>query len=353
MRVKSKILAVAVGALVLHWMSGTAHAASKGEIVYFLPSSTNPYIGQMEKGARAKAQDEGLSVKFLENNFNQSEQNAQVQQQLSSGEKVVGYVWYPFDNAAGVGAMRALYRSGAPVIVTNQLPLKGTGQFFTAYAGASDFLSGKTAADMLLAACAKSTTDKCKDGAIIRFPAGVSAGDDRVEGFESAIKGKLTVLSVTPADGFLEDAGYKVASQIIPAEKSKLTWLYTENDSMAGAAAQAARENGLVPGKTVLIVGGTCHGDSSHVVNGDLVGTAIQSGYFEGWLAVQTLVKYLHTGKVVPGSVYLPADPDTPPSDNGAPHKYNFLPNPPVGNSQAAYNQAKLWGRTATELCNF
>ncbi|MCB8881523.1 sugar ABC transporter substrate-binding protein [Acidisoma cellulosilytica] len=335
-----------------HWTDSRAFAEDKGEIVYFLPSSTNPYIGQMERGAKAKAAESGYAVKFLENNFNQAEQNAQVQQQLASGEKVAGYVWYPFDNAAGVGAMRALSRTGVPVVVTNQLPLKGTEKFFTAYAGASDDLSGKTAGEMLLAACAHSAT-KCDAGAIIRFPAGVSAGDDRVTGFENAIKGKLTVISVTPADGFLEDSGYKVASQIIPAEKSKITWVYTENDSMAGATAQAARENGLIPGKNIFIIGGTCHGDSSHVVNGDLIGTAIQSGYFEGWLAVQTLVKYIKTDVVLPGSVSLPADPNTPPSDSGSPHKYNFLPNPPVGNSQAAYDQAKLWGRPAKELCNF
>jgi len=144
-----------------------------------------------------------------------------------------------------------------------------------------------------------------------------------------------------------------VAAHIIPAHKNELTWVYTENDSIAGATAQAARENGLTPGQNILIVGGTCHGDSSHVVNGDLVGTAIQSGYFEGWLAVQTLVKYIRTGKVIPGEVYLPADPNAPPSDEGAPHKFNFLPNPPVGNSQAAYDKARLWGRTAKELCNF
>ncbi|WP_208948479.1 sugar ABC transporter substrate-binding protein [Segnochrobactrum spirostomi] len=351
---KTGLATVALGALAvaLPWLAGAALAADKGEIVVFVPSSTNPYIGQFEKGAKAKAQELGYSVKAIENNFNQSEQDSQVQQQLASGEKVAGYIWWPFENAAGIGALRALSKSGAPVIVSNQFPLKGTDKFYTAYAGANDILSGKTAAEMLLKACADAKI-KCGKGAIIRFPAGVSAGDDRVTGFEEAVKGKLDVISVTPTAGFLEDEGYKVAAQIIPANKGELTWIYTENDSIAGAAAQAARENGLTPGKDILIVGGTCHGDSSHVVNGDLVGTAIQSGYFEGWLAVQTLVKYIDTGKVEPGEVYLPADPDHPPADTGAPHKLNFLPNPAVGNTQAAYDQAKLWGKSIKELCNF
>lgn len=330
-----------------------SRAADKGEIVIFIPSSTNPYIGQFEKGAKDKAAALGYSVKVIENNFNQSEQDSQVQEQLASGTPAAGFVWWPFENAAGLGSLRALSASGAPVIVSNQLPLKGTEKFWTAYAGANDFLSGKTAADMLLAACADDKSIRCGKGVIIRFPAGVSAGDDRATGFEDEVKGKLETAAIVPTAGFLEDEGYKVAAQIIPANKDGLTWIYTENDSIGGASAQAARENGFTPGKTILIVGGTCHGDPTHVLNGDLIGTAIQSGYFEGWLAVQTLAKYKATGKVEPGEVYLPANPDAPPSDEGAPHKYNFLPNPAVGNTQADYDKARMWGRSIKELCDF
>ncbi|KAA1183961.1 sugar ABC transporter substrate-binding protein [Rhizobium tropici] len=330
----------------------SAEAASKGTIVVFVPSSTNPYIGQFQLGAKAKATDLGYDIKVIENNFNQSEQDSQVQQQLASGDKVAGYIWWPFENAAGIASLRALSQSGAPVILSNQYPIRGTEAFWTAYAGANDFLSGKTAAEILVDACSKAGA-KCDKGAIIRFPAGVSAGDDRATGFQDAVKGKLNVLDVVPTAGFLEDEGYKVASQIIPAHKGELTWLYTENDSLAGAAAQAAKENGLTPGKDIFIVGGTCHGDSKHVKSGEIAGTAIQSGYFEGWMAVQALGKFVAQGKVVDGEKYLEASPDTLPSDSDPLYKYNFLPNPAVANSQAAYDAAKLWGKSADQLCNF
>jgi len=332
--------------------ASAAYAESKGSVVVFVPSSTNPYIGQFQLGAKDKAKELGYDVKVIENNFNQAEQDSQVQQQLASGEQVAGYVWWPFENAAGVASLRALSQSGAPVIVSNQYPIKGTEAFWTAYAGANDFLSGKTAAEILLDACAKAEI-KCDKGAIIRFPAGVSAGDDRATGFQDAVKGKLNVLDVVPTAGFLEDEGYKVAAQIIPAHKGELTWLYTENDSLAGAAAQAAKENGLTPGKDIFIVGGTCHGDSKHVKSGEIAGTAIQSGYWEGWMAVQALGKYVAQGKVVDGEKYLEGTPDAAPSDADPLYKYNFLPNPAVGNTQAAYDAAKLWGKTADQLCNF
>lgn len=352
-RIAYSIAGAFAAAVLSQALANDALAASKGKIVAFIISSTNPYIGQWEKGAKAKAAELGYDIKFVENNFNQTEEDSQVQQELASGEKVAGYIWWPFQNAAGVASLRALSKTGAPVILTNQYPIKGSDAFWTAYAGASDILSGKTAAEMLLAACAKQTKVKCDKGLIIRFPAGYSAGDDRVTGFEDVAKGKLTTVDVVPSGGFMEDDGYKVASQIIPAHKQGLTWLYTENDSMAGAATQALKENGLTPGKDVFVVGGTCHGDPTHVVNGDLVGTAIQSGYFEGWLAVQVLAKYQATHKVLDGEKFFDANPDTPPSDAGAPYRFNFIPNPAVGNTQAAYDSTRMWGMSIKQLCDF
>ncbi|MBB1250925.1 hypothetical protein [Rhizobium sp. G21] len=87
--------------------------------------------------------------------------------------------------------------------------------------------------------------------------------------------------------------------------------------------------------------------------NGEIAGTAVQSGYWEGWMAVQALGKYVAQGKVLDGEKYLDANPDATPSDSDPLYKYNFLPNPAVGNSQAAYDAAKLWGKTADQLCNF
>ena len=51
-------------------------AASKGTIVAFIISSTNPYIGQWKKGAEAKAKELGYDIKVIENNFNQTKRTA-------------------------------------------------------------------------------------------------------------------------------------------------------------------------------------------------------------------------------------------------------------------------------------
>ena len=140
--------------------------------------------------------------------------------------------------------------------------------------------------------------------------------------------------------------GYKTASQIIPAHKNEISWVYTENDSLAEGVIQALKENGLHPGKDVLVVGGTCHGDTTNLLNKEIIGTGIQAAYLEGWSSVQSTHKYLQSKKVADGETYLPGDPNTAPSDAGEPHRFNFIPNPWVGNTQADLDNFKLWGHT-------
>lgn len=348
-------LATAAAALALFMglAAAPALAASAGKVVVFMPPGTDNYLAQWQVGAKAKAKDLGYDIKIIESSRDQAEQDSQVQQELASGEDVAGYIWWPYVNAAGTGSLRALSQTGKPIIFTNQYPIAGTEKFWTAYAGVDDFLNAKTAAEMLLAACAKSTTVKCGKGMIFTFPAGYSAGADRAKAFREAVKGKLDVIEQEPA-GFMSQEGYKAASQLIPPKKDEVTWVYTESDAVGQGVIQALKEVGKTPGKDVLVVGGTCHGDTSDLVSGSLVGTGVQAAFLEGWQSVQTLHKVLKNGgKVNDGKLYLPATADTKPSDDGMASRYNFIPNPAVGNTQADLDKFRLWGWTFKELCNY
>jgi ribose transport system substrate-binding protein len=340
--------------------TGASAAKTSGLIVVLMPSSTNTYLAQWEVGAKDKAKKLGYDIKIIENNFDQAEQDSQVTQELTSGDKPVGYIWWPADQKAGLASLQKLDGTGLPIVQTNQLPLAGTEKDWTAYAGVDDLTNGKVAADLLVKEMTKAGKFPNIDGGIIsRFPIGYSAGDFRDQGLETGLKAagaQYTILATDPA-GFQETDGYKSASQLIPANKSKgLLWAYGNNDALAGGIVKAAKESGLTPGKDIFIVGGTCHGDLSSVESGALVGTAIQSAYLEGWLSVQTMFKIVQNGGKVqdgnsPDSASLSTS--TPPSDSGMAYKYNFMPNPPVANNAAAIDATSLWGWTMRFLCNY
>ncbi len=147
---------------------------------------------------------------------------------------------------------------------------------------------------------------KCDKGLIITFPAGYSAGSDREKAFRKAAP-KLDVIQTQPS-GFMAQEGYKTASQIIPAHKSEITWVYTENDSLADGVIQALKENGLHPGKDVLVVGGVCHGDTTNLLNG-VVDRHRRPGGVPGRLVVGAIDLQIPQHQEGAGrQVYLPAD---------------------------------------------
>ena len=342
---KSETTAAGAGA------GGAGGAGGSKEIVVFIPSSTNRYIQQWEAGAKEKAAKLGYTVRILEAG-DKDTQSQQVDQQLAAATKPAGYVWWPTANEALVGKLTQLGASGVPVIQTNQLPIKGTEKSWTAYAGVNDILNGQYAGEMLMDAC-KSAAKACKDGIIARFPTGYSAGDDRITGFKKAA-GSLNVLQTVDTGGFQEKEGYDTTKSVVAANKDKISWVYGNNDAIAAGVIQALEESGLKPGKDVLVVGGTCHGDSSNLLGGKLVGTAIQPAFLEGYLSVQVLNQYLKNGKKVEdGEFNVPPDANTPPSDDAVPHKYNFMPNPKIAPTQKAYDEAKIWGYSMKQLCDY
>ena len=336
---------------------GSSAPASNGLIIMFGPASSNNYVAELFKGARATAKAEGYDLKIIENNFDQPTEDNQVQQQLASGQKPLAYGWWPSDNKAGIGSQRALAQSGVPVFMVNQLPIKGTEKYWVAYAGVNDVYNGFVAGKMLLKARAALVAGghklHSKGGNVIEvgFPAGYSAGTDRDKGFAQATKGSgIKVIASQPA-GFDPASGFKIGSQLIAANKSKgIDLVYSQNSALDDGVIQALQEAGYHPGTDVMAVGGTCHGNLKPLLAGEEFGTGLQAARLEGSYMLGVIARYLKTKKVVPGAFQAPAVAGKMPPVTTV-HRYNFIPNPPVYKDNA--NTIKLWGFTVKQLCTY
>lgn len=355
--VRSMTVLVAVAALAVALVGADAGAQSKGTIIFFGPTSSNNYVAELYKGARETAKKRGYTLKIIENNFNQSEEDVQVQQQLASGQKPIAYGWWPADNKAGIGSQRALARSRVPVFMVNQLPLKGTNDFWVAYAGVNDVLNGRVAGQMILKArtalvkAGHKLNSKGGNVIVVRFIAGYSAGDDRDKGFASATKGSgLRIIGKVNA-GFDPATGYKFGAQLIAANKRKgIDLVYAHNSALAAGVIQALEEADLEPGKDVMVVGGTCHGNIKPLLQGKEFGTGLQAARLEGVYMLDVIAKYLQTKKVRGGSYVAPANRNGIPAIKSV-YRYNFIPNPAVIGKAAL--KTKLWGFTMRQLCTY
>src|SRR5690606_2428612 len=102
--------------------AGAAMAQDKPLIISFNGPAGEAYVGKFITGLKATAEQNGYDIEVFENQFNQAEQDQQVQQVLAAGKTPDVFIWWPSDAVAGLGSLRALAKTGVPVLKINQLP---------------------------------------------------------------------------------------------------------------------------------------------------------------------------------------------------------------------------------------
>ena len=333
-----------------------AEADAPKAITVLMPPGTDTYLAEWQRGAREQGEALGFDVTIVENNFDQAEQDLQVQQALS-GDLPDMFVWWPVDNAAGVASLKAMHDSGVPVMQVNQLPVAEADGFWDLYAGVDDFLNGRVSGELLVELRDQMVADGVElhsEGGnvlVVMFPAGYSAGADRLVGFKEGIEGSGIEIIDQVEIGFDETSGYNAGLSLIPANRDTgIDLVYGENDALASGMILALEEAGYEPGVNVGVVGGTCHGNLSDLEEGQQYATGLQAARLEGVQAMLTADLYFRNPNITPGEYRGPADPDAIPQQDSL-RTYNFIPNPAVYGSDIA--ETSLWGFTMEELCTY
>lgn len=371
MRTKIGAAFAALFAVVLAWapvMAQEADGKLDGEgkeIVVLMPSRSNAYLAQWIRGAEKSAAEANYKITIIENNFDQTEQDAQAQQRIGLPNQPAAYVWWPADNQAGLATLRRLSRTGVPVFQVNQALRPEAKDLVVAYAGVDDFFNGQVAGKNAIAArdaYVAAGNKLASDGGnlvILKFIPGYSAGDDREAGFADATKDKPFNVIASEYAGFDNASGYKAMSQLIPSIRGKgINFVYGASDGPVTGAVQALEEVGLVPGKDVYLISATCIADISAIQSAKEFATGVQAAGLEGWFSLNVVARYFEYGKQVKDGQYIAPDTaDARPEFNFAPSKINIIPNPQVvvGTDKAKAGEIlskfKLWGETFSDHC--
>lgn len=335
-------------------------------ISVFMPSTSNNYLAEWQRGLKAVADELNFAVTIVENNFDQAEMDLQIQQALASGEKPDIYVFWPADSKAGVASLRALSQSGVPVVVANQPPPEEALPYMTMYAGVDDYLNGQVSGELMLgareAAQTAGKTFASPEGNLIEimFAPGYQASVARSQGFRDATAAMPFNIIASEYAGFDNEAGYNMMSQLIAANKAAgIDFVYTHNDALAAGAIKALEEAGLVPGKDVYVVGGTCHGDLSALEAGKQYGSGLQAARLEGNVVTLSVARYFANGGTVQEGEDRPEASPEFPTTTDAPFTYNYIPNPGITFSddeaanKALLDDTVLWGDTMRNLCTY
>lgn len=295
--------------------SSSGAASSSKLVVVLMPSTTNIALAQWVLGAQKLAQLDGYTLKIIENNFDQSQQNQQVQQELGTNDKPAAYVWWPADAAAGVISLRALSKTGVPIFMSNQYPPADQKQYVKAYAGVNDTGNGTVGGQNLIKARDALTAAGVQlhgsggNAVVLGFTPGYQAGIDRYTGFQQAIASSgITILGKQDA-GFDAPSGFKFMGELISAYRSQgIDLVYAMNDQLAQGAIQALTAAGYSPGKNVEVVSATCHGVLDELTSGAEFASGVQPIKLEGELTMVTINKFLH-GQQIPFNSFTPNPP--------------------------------------------
>lgn len=312
-----------------------AFSLAKSSIISFNGPAGEAYIGKFIKGIKATAALKGYDIEVYENQFNQAEQDQQVQQVISSGKRPDVFIWWPSDAVAGLGSLRALYRTGVPVLKINQLPNENDKKYIFGYAGPDDALRAKNAGKMLAEAYKKKVV-KGRNVVALTYPQSYGGYTLSINAFKKAIKGSGLRLIGEIDEGFGQANGYKGAAKLIAKLKDKgIHYIYGMDDAILTGGLKAFEEAGYKMGKNVVAVGTVCNGDKQLIEEGKQYGTTLQSPLHEGQLAIAMVEEYLKTGKL---KNYL-----------------NFTPNPSI--TKANMNGFRLKGYDGktypiNELCS-
>jgi ABC-type sugar transport system substrate-binding protein len=340
--------------------AGSTNGSGSGskEVVAFVPPTTDPYVANYLKYAGETLGDAGYTLRSITQETS-SAGAAAVQQVLGSGSLPAAFIWWPIEPEAQLGSLSQLSESGVPVFQTNQLPVAGSEDLLTAFAGVSDLQAGKIAADASIAARdelkANGATLSSEGGGILvpNFPVGYGATRDRLAGLEDGIEGSgLEVVAAGNAAGFAAQDAFTLMNEMIAANRAKgFDIVYAPNDDVAIGSIRALTQAGYTPGKDVMVIGGACHGDDSAVLDGTQYNTIIQGSGLEGMFTADRILAYIANPEVKDGEYLAPDDAEAMPELPAEISKINLIPLPYV--LAADYESAELWGQPAKDWCTY
>jgi hypothetical protein len=181
-------------------------------------------------------------------------------------------------------------------------------------------------------------------------PDGYQGSIDRLKGFTD-VTASAPFNEVASSANANADDGYKNAIALLPKLKAEgVDYLWSFNQSIASGAIKALQQNGIIPGKDITIVDGSCSIGSETYASGESYGTVLQSAVIEARVAADSVARYLANEEVTPGDEQLENAPEEPETPTSAPAERVLIPMPPLEGAEAVATE-KVWGLTVPVLC--
>ncbi|MGE4549439.1 MAG: sugar ABC transporter substrate-binding protein [Intestinibacillus sp.] len=276
--------------------SGTSDSAAGDsqknyKIALCMSHQTNEFPTAVGKGAKAKAEELGVTVEVFDGKQDQQTQINQIETAINQGYD--GILVEPISADGIVPAVKEANDAGIPVITVVQ-QMKNQDTMAVSYCGGDEAAASKLQMQKALDALGGKGNI-----AIIYGPMGSDAQLKRKAGYDE-ILAKYPDVKVV----FQETANWVTADALKLVENwlstgKEINAVVSQNDSMAMGALKAIEDAGKQA--NIPVYGLDAVSDAiKAIADGRLAGTVSQDAPGQGGLGVETMVKYLNGDKVEP-----------------------------------------------------
>jgi ribose transport system substrate-binding protein len=253
------------------------------KIGFVYPTLNNPFFVDQQDGADAAGQEFGATISHVSGDNDVNKQTKLVEDFIAQGVDAI--VLQAVDTKGIVGAIKEANDAGIPVFTPGETPAGGD---VVTSAVFNEVDTGKTAAKFL--------ASKVNPGAKVVMLLGIQGTEtaqNRQEGFETQLKEDCPdceIVAKQPAD-FDRSKGLTVMEAILQAQP-QIDAVWAANDEMALGAIKAIQEAGRQD--EMFVVGTDGIGDAiTAIKDGDLAATYALPAFRQGYMTVETAIKYL------------------------------------------------------------
>jgi ribose transport system substrate-binding protein len=250
------------------------------------PASTTPYSARINAKIEEYGAEQGIQFTVLSAEQDPAVQVDQMRDCIAQG--VDGIILISTDLEAICPVLQEAGDAGIPVLTSNagvsctDLVEGFTGPNYTLQAN----IMGQYTCDTLL-----------PDGgnvAIVSGALGYSATVERTDGFVNTIAENcpdVTIIDTQPTDWSRQSALQIARDYVTKYGAEGIDMIYAQDDTLAAGVAEGLEQSGVAPGDILLVgIGGNVDGFDL-MENGWMQATIYQSPFFDGELAVDTMLR--------------------------------------------------------------
>ncbi|WP_326907690.1 ribose ABC transporter substrate-binding protein RbsB [Sedimentibacter sp. MB31-C6] len=278
------VVAVMLTMLVACNTTETADNEEVKTIGLAISTLNNPFFVDLEAGAKAKAEELGVTIVTLDSQDDSATEMSNVEDLINQGVDLI--MINPTDSDAVKSAVEAANNANIPVITLDR---GANGGEVVSHIASDNVAGGKLAGEYIVELLGG-------NGKVVELEGipGASAARDRGEGFNAAIAESNIEVVAKQTANFDRAEGLSVMENILQAQ-SEIDAVFAHNDEMALGAIEAIKASG----RDILVVGFDATDDAKAAVeNGEMAATVEQLPKEIGSLGVQTALKILNNEEV-------------------------------------------------------